>query len=137
MARHKNKEKKGKVKEERESRFDISQETKNSIWGIGSFMLAVLSVLSFVGKAGVAGEGFDMFARALFGWGFFIVPIAFVILGLSFIKSISRNIYHSAVFGTLLFVGSILGMFYILGNGDFNTRLIQGGYLGVVLGAPL
>ena len=137
MARHKNKEKKGKVKEERESRFDISQETKNSIWGIGSFMLAVLSVLSFVGKAGVAGEGFDMFARALFGWGFFIVPIAFVILGLSFIKSISRNIYHSAVFGTLLFVGSVLGMFYIFGNGSFDVRLVQGGYLGVVLGAPL
>src|SRR5512145_2114466 len=100
MGRHKKKEKQGKSREERVSRFDISQETKNSIWGIGSFILAVLSVLSFVGKAGVAGEGFNIFARSLFGWGFFIVPIAFVILGFSFLKSISRNIYHSAVFGT-------------------------------------
>ena len=41
MARHKKKEKQGKNKEERGSRFDISQETKNSIWGIGSFILAV------------------------------------------------------------------------------------------------
>ena len=138
MARHKKKEKyERKDRKDRVSRFDISQETKNSIWGIGSFILALLSILSFVGKAGVAGEGFDMFARALFGWGFFIVPIVFTILGVSFIKSISRNIYHSAVFGTLLFAGSILGIFYIFGNGDFDTRLVQGGYLGIVLGAPL
>ncbi len=137
MGRHKKKEKQGKAKEERVSRFDISQETKNSIYGIGSFMLAVISILSFVGKAGWAGEGFNIFAHSLFGWGFFIVPVAFVILGLSFIKSISRNIYHSAVFGTLLFVGSILGIFYVFGNGNFDTRLVQGGYLGVVLGAPL
>ena len=137
MSRHKKKEKQGKLKEEKGSRFDISQETKNSIWGIGSFILAVLSILSFVGKAGWAGEGFNIFARSLFGWGFFIIPVAFAILGLSFIKSISRNIYHSAVFGTLLFVTSILGTFYIFGNGNFDVRLVQGGYLGVILGAPL
>src|SRR3990167_3894770 len=137
MGRHKKKEKHAKSKEDKVSRFDISQETKNSIWGIGSFILAVLSILSFVGKAGVAGEGFNIFARSLFGWGFFIVPIAFAILGVSFIKSISRNIYHSAVLGTLLFVTSILGTFYIFGNGNFDTRLIQGGYFGVILGAPL
>src|SRR3989338_10818833 len=138
MGRHKKKDKyEGKDKKDKVSKFDISQETKNSIWGIGSFILAVLSVLSFVDKAGVAGEGFNLFARSLFGWGFFIVPVAFVILGLSFIKSISRNIYHGAVFGTLLFVFSILGTFYIFGNGNFDTRLVQGGYLGVILGAPL
>src|SRR3990167_3836951 len=137
MGRHKKKEKHAKSKEDKVSRFDISQETKNSIWGIGSFILAVLSILSFVGKAGVAGEGFNIFARSLFGWGFFIVPIAFAILGVSFIKSISRNIYHSAVLGTLLFITSVLGTFYIFGNGNFDTRLVQGGYLGVILGAPL
>ena len=137
MGRHKKKENRGKDKEERMSKFDISQETKNSIWGIGSFILAILSILSFMGKAGWAGEGFNIFARSLFGWGFFIVPVAFLLLGFSFMKSISRKIYHSAVFGTLLFVGSILGTFYIFGNGNFDTRLIQGGYLGVILGAPL
>lgn len=138
MGRHKKKDKyEEKSRKEQVSRFDISQETKNSIWGIGSFILAILAILSFVGKAGVAGEGFDIFARSLFGWGFFIVPVALILLGLSFIKSISRNIYHSAVFGTLLFVTSILGTFYIFGGGNFDTRLIQGGYLGVILGAPL
>src|SRR3989344_1891868 len=120
-----------------ESRFDISQETKNSIWGISAFILAIISVLSFVGKAGWAGEGFDLIARSLFGWGFFIIPIAFVLLGISFLKSISRNIYSSAVLGTLLFIMAILAVFYIFGKTDFDGRLVQGGYLGIILGFPI
>lgn len=138
MARHKRKEKlDGKERKERESRFDISQETKNSIWGIISFIAAVVSILSFVGKAGWAGEGFNIFAHSLFGWGFFIVPVAFLLLGFAFVKSISRKIYHSAVFGTLLFVLSVLGTFYIFGSGNFDIRVAQGGYLGVIFGVPL
>ena len=141
MARHKKVEKKQKVRRERAasagSRFDISQETKNSIWGILSFSLAVLSILSFSGKAGAAGDLFSVAAKSLFGWGFFIIPVAFIILGASFIKSISRQIYHSAVFGIILFVFSFLALFYVFGGGDFSIRLTQGGYLGIILGLPL
>jgi len=138
MSRHRKREKSAfKPRKEQNSAFDISQETKNSIWGIVSFILAVLVILSFIGKAGWAGEGFNIFARSLFGWGFFIVPIAFMLLGVSFIRSISRRIYFSAVFGTLLFVLAILATFYIFGDGNFDTRLTQGGYLGVILGFPL
>src|SRR3990167_666405 len=141
MARHKKTDKKVKVRKERTasavSRFDISQETKNSIWGILSFSLAILSILSFAGKAGAAGNLLSTAAKFLFGWGFFIIPVAFVILGASFIKSISRQIYHSAVFGTILFVFSFLATFYIFGGGDFDIRLTQGGYFGVIFGFPL
>ncbi len=138
MARHKKKEKTAsKPKRETESVFDISQETKNSIWGILSFIIAVLAIFSFVGKAGWAGEGFDILARALFGWGFFLVLVVFILLGVSFIRSISRRIYFSAVVGTLLFVLSVLATFYIFGSGNFDARLTQGGYLGVVFGFPL
>ena len=117
MARRKKKDKISKIRGEASaSHFDISQETRNSIWGILSFILAILAVLSFVGRAGWAGEGFNIFARALFGWGFFLVPVAFILLGISFIKSISRRIYFSAVFGTLLFVLAVLATFYIFGK---------------------
>jgi S-DNA-T family DNA segregation ATPase FtsK/SpoIIIE len=134
-------DKKMKIRKEKsvsvESRFDISQETKNSIWGIMSFGLAILSVLSFAGKAGIAGNFFNTIIKSLFGWGFFIVPIAFIILGISFLKSMSRRIYYSAVLGTILFVFSFLALFYILGEGNFDRRLLQGGYIGVVFGFPL
>src|SRR3989344_5735675 len=115
MAKLKKKDKiKGKRGSDREKApaFDISQETKNSIMGVVSIIVAVLSVLSFFGSAGKAGEVFNTVSRALFGWGFFVVPVAFTLLGASFIKSLSRKIYWSAVIGTTLFVLSFLGAFF-------------------------
>lgn len=117
--------------------LDISQETKNSILGIASFLVAIVAVLSFAGKAGAAGEFVNAIVRSLFGWGFFIVPVAFVLLGAAFIKSIHRQIALSAVLGTALFSLSSLGILFIVGEGDFATRVTQGGYLGVALGWPL
>jgi S-DNA-T family DNA segregation ATPase FtsK/SpoIIIE len=139
MAKPKKKEK-AKVKANKAEKapvFDISQETRNSIMGVGAIILAVLSVLSFVGNAGRAGEIFNTVSRALFGWGFFILPIAFALLGISFIKSLSRRIYWSAVIGTTLFTLSILAIFFIFGEIDFSNRVEQGGYLGAILGVPL
>jgi len=115
----------------------LGQETRNSIWGIISFSLALLSLLSFFGKAGRAGELFNITARSLFGWGFFIIPVAFIFLGISFVKSLSRRVYSSAMLGTALFVLTFLGLFYIFGGGDTSTRVIQGGYLGLIFGYPL
>ncbi len=122
---------------EKEPMFDISQETKNSIFGVLSIIFAVLSTLSFFGRAGVAGEVFNSLSKALFGWGFFIVPFAFVLLATAFIRSISRKIYLSAFIGTLLFTLSILASFFIFGEVNFTERVHQGGYLGIVLGLPL
>jgi S-DNA-T family DNA segregation ATPase FtsK/SpoIIIE len=99
--------------------------------------VAVVSVLAFVGKAGSAGIYFDAIARSLFGYGFFIVPVAFAMLGVAFIKSIHRKVALSALLGTLLFVLSVLGVFYSLGEGATTDRIVQGGYLGVGLGWPL
>jgi len=124
-------------KEDTPPRFDLGQETRNSIWGIISFSLALLSLLSFFGKAGRAGELFNVTARSLFGWGFFIIPVALVFLGISFVKSLSRRVYSSAMFGTALFVLTFLGIFFIFGGGNTSDRVVQGGYLGLVLGYPL
>jgi DNA segregation ATPase FtsK/SpoIIIE, S-DNA-T family len=137
MGRRRKKHKKDRLDEEKRPVFDISQETQNSIWGIFSFIIAILSILGFMGMAGRAGDMFSAISKSLFGWGFFIIPIAFILLGASFIKSISRRIHVSAIFGTVLFSLSILALFFIIGSGDLNDRIIQGGYLGVIMGFPL
>lgn len=136
MGRDKKKEK-VRIVRDKKPRFDISQETKNSIWGVVSIILAVITVLSFVGYAGRAGRAVDTVSHAFFGWGFFIIPVALGLLGAAFIKSISRRIYLSAVVGTVLFMLAFLGMFFIVGEKDFSERLVQGGYLGVIFGYPL
>ncbi len=130
------KKKKDKKKDKEGNLLGLSQETKNSIYGILMFMVAVLATLSFFDLAGVAGEYFNSISHTLFGWGFFLIPFALVIMGVAFIKSVSHKIYRSAVWGTLLFVLGFLGIFYILGEGDMPAKIEQGGYLGLILGYP-
>ena len=122
-----------------DKRFDLglAQETKNGIWGIVCLALAIVAVLAFVGVAGGVGELFRGVSVKLFGWGIFLVPIALAMLGVAFLKSIHRKIYASVLLGSLLFLLSFLAIFYIIGNGEFDERLLQGGWLGVVLGYPL
>jgi len=137
----KNGKKKNKKKDDDTSEggfsIGVSQETRNSIAGILCFLIVVVSILAFWGKAGMAGTYFNQGARSLFGWGFFIIPIAFAMLGVAFIKSVHRRIATSAVLGTVLFVLAVLGIFYSIGQADTAQRIIQGGWLGVALGWPL
>jgi DNA segregation ATPase FtsK/SpoIIIE, S-DNA-T family len=116
----------------------VSQETRNSIAGIFCFLIVIVSILAFFNVAGTAGVYFSDGVRSLFGWGFFIVPVAFAMLGVAFIKSIHQKIATSALLGTLLFVLSVLGVFYSIGSDATSAqRILQGGYLGVALGWPL
>ena len=122
---------------EREPLIGIGHETRNSVFAIVAFSFAVLSVLSFAHSAGRAGELFAVVSKSLFGWGFFIIPVAFAFLGISFVKSLSRRVQNGAVLGTGLFVLTFLALFFIFGNGGTTERIVQGGYLGIVLGYPL
>jgi len=115
----------------------ISQETRNSIYGILSFLVAIVSVLAFADLAGTAGQYINLTARTLFGWGFFIVPVAVSMLGIAFIKNLHQQIATSAVIGTILFVLSVQGAFYAFGEGMMGERIVQGGYIGTILGHPL
>lgn len=132
------KRKKGEEKDtEKGEIFGLSQETKNGIWGVLCIGLAVVSTLAFFNLAGYGGRLFASATKSLFGWGIFLVPVAFSMLGAAFLKSISRRIYTSAIVGTLLFVFSFLAIFHIIGGGDLSIRINQGGYLGLIIGLPL
>src|SRR3989344_637580 len=115
----------------------LSQETKNGIWGVASLGLAVVSILAFFGMAGGAGGLVACASASLFGWGIFLVPLGLAMLGVAFLRSISRKIYTSAIVGTALFVLGFLAIFYIVGKGDMALRLHQGGYLGLIIGLPI
>jgi DNA segregation ATPase FtsK/SpoIIIE, S-DNA-T family len=141
MGRDKNKKK--KITKEKEGEFDsrpafgLSRETKNGIWGIACLGLAIITTLALFGRAGSAGDLFADISKMLFGWGIFLAPLGFVMLAASFLKSISHEIYVSAIAGTILFILGFLAAFYIFGSGDFAVRVNQGGYLGLALGYPL
>ena len=140
MSKRSNKKKKQEEYEERSKRrkspehTGLAQETKNGIWGVVCFGFAVLTTLAFFGYAGVAGNYFSTFAKSLFGWGIFLIPVSLIMVGISFFKSISREIYSSLLIGTGGFLLSFLAIFYIFGGA--TTRVVHGGYLGAVLGYP-
>lgn len=136
------KKKKSKNKEIEEGEFKkasrVSPETQNSVFAISCFVLVVLTVLSFLGRGGRAGDLFNNFSHTLFGWGFFIIPIAFLLLGISFLKFYARESKAPSILGVGIFVLAVLGIFFIVGNEQvFQARLNQSGYLGVILGFPL
>ncbi|MEK7579906.1 MAG: DNA translocase FtsK 4TM domain-containing protein [Patescibacteria group bacterium] len=132
---------KGKIDDEEEKPkkgSQVSPETQNSIFAVVSFVLAIISVLSFSGKAGIVGAKFSDFSHTLFGWGFFIIPIAFILLGISFLKFYARETRVPSVLGIGIFVLAVLGIFFIVGREQlFDDRVAQGGYLGVIFGYPL
>ncbi len=137
MSKKDKKKRKEEAEKEAKSILGLSLETKNGIWGILCLGLAVVSTLAFFNMAGAGGVLFASFAKLLFGWGLFLVPVAFAMLGVAFFKSVSRQIYTSAIFGTVLFTLTFLALFHIVGDGNLDTRISQGGYLGLIIGFPL
>ncbi|TSC91236.1 MAG: putative cell division FtsK/SpoIIIE [Parcubacteria group bacterium Gr01-1014_2] len=138
MGRKKKKLKKDSDDEKPKKGSRVSSETQNSVFAVSCFAISVLTVLSFLGHGGRAGDLFNNSSHTLFGWGFFIIPIAFLLLGVSFLRFYSRESKTPSTLGVGIFVLAILGIFFIVGNDQiFQDRVSQSGYLGVILGYPL
>ncbi|MCG2808729.1 MAG: DNA translocase FtsK [Candidatus Portnoybacteria bacterium] len=112
----------------------LHPETKKGVLVIIFFTFAAVSLLSFLGVAGTFGEYFFKLSVMLFGKGFFLVSISFVLAGLAVLLpgfgfgGRSNPVYRTILSGMALFIFSVLGLFHIL--------TAEGGYLGLVLGYP-
>lgn len=145
--------KKNLKKKKKSKKLVLGKETKRGVISIILFSLAVLSLLSFWGGAGLFGQYFSKISQLLFGRGFFLVPISFTLFGLAILaprfsqEEKKQPHYATIFFGMVIFIFSILGIFHVLGvgtNGDGqNIREViasgsaSGGYLGLIVGYPL
>ena len=137
MAKNKRFKKKNKKKfTQKQKRVIIPDETKRIIFGVLMFVMAVLIVLSFFGKAGPAGQTFMKASLFLFGKAGFTLPLLFVLAGLVFFSLSYRH-------KTLIILGLcllILGIAGILGSLDFYQdpplSLRQGGWTGFLISWP-
>lgn len=105
----------------------LRSETKKGILAIVCFALALLSFLSFFDGAGLFGRYFIQIGHKLFGQALFLIPLTFLLVGLAALtlKRINKVIF----IGAIVFVLSILGIFYVISQ--------DGGYLGLIIGYPL
>ena len=87
------------------------------------FSFAVITLLSTLHKAGPFGELLFRSFNYLFGWGYFILPIVFLLMTYEFLKSRRQHIYFATIFGALLLFVSILGVL------ELNS---QNNYAGLV-----
>ena len=107
--------------------------TKRGVLAVVFFTLSVVSLLSFLGAAGVFGEYFFKLSVMFFGKGFFLVSVSFILAGLAILlpglnrssraKDIEgKSVYKTILLGMVLFISSVLGLFHI-----FSAKILSGG----------
>lgn len=132
MARPKNKDKNKKFEDEAPSlgKLNLKEETLNAIWIIVFITVSVFLFLSAAGLAGVAGNKTFSALTALFGIGYYILPILLIMLTISRIKDFRTDFGVARSIGAGLFLLSTLSLVEIM----FKDR---GGIIGGLLSMPL
>jgi len=123
---------KKKFEKEKELKLPLlRQETKSTAIAILFFLLAIFFILAPFAKAGVAGDAIYYGLNTLLGYGFFLIPILFVLLGISFMRALNPNLATRSIVGSLLFVVSGLGLLALI------PEATHGGILGQIISYPL
>ncbi len=122
--------------EEEEKQSFLHPETKKSVLGVVFLVLAIISLLAYFDLAGIAGQYIKSGLLALFGIGFFIVPITFLMISIAFFKSLKTNLYLSVVFGGVLFFLSFLGFIDVLTRYSQGSENLNAGWIGFLVAYP-
>ncbi|MBI3631280.1 MAG: DNA translocase FtsK 4TM domain-containing protein [Candidatus Staskawiczbacteria bacterium] len=112
---------------------DLHPETKKTTFGVIFLALGILTALSSFKLAGRFGEFFLAIFTSLLGYGFYLIPLVLFIIALMFLLSHRPNLYFSLIFGSVIFLVSILALLEIYGH---NSKEF-GGYVGFIIAYPL
>ena len=112
--------------------------TRHSILAVTFFVLALLTMLASLNMAGVAGATFLNWFSYLFGRiGYFLMPIIFLLLSISFFKDEERDFSSLKCLGGVLFFFSGLGIIETLSKILEWVDPYNGGVFGWLISAPL
>jgi S-DNA-T family DNA segregation ATPase FtsK/SpoIIIE len=112
----------------------IKDDTKQGIFAVIFFVLSVIFVLSAFQKAGIAGDKMYQLLSILLGIGYYLIPIFFILLSISFFRAEEREFNKIKVFGGVLFFISGLGLIDLISVTYFTS---YGGKLGWLISTPL
>ncbi len=126
----------GRKRKKRDKKPLLPPEVKQGIWAVFLVLIAVLVGLSFLGKAGVAGDVFIKNMRFLIGEASLVVPLILVLAGLVIFKAIKDTHGKKEVFDPtiLAVIIMIFGSSAFLGIFEPETKL--GGLIGYLLSWP-
>ena len=106
-----------------------SRETANAIWAVFSIVLAIFLLLGAFGLSGRAGEVVHEWLAYAFGIGYYLLPIIFALLAISFIQERERSVAMPQALGSLILFLSSLGLVDLLST--------EGGVAGHFISNPL
>ncbi len=105
----------------------LGTEIRNSLYAILFLCLALILILSSFNLAGPIGRGVFKLFDYLLGWGYFVLPILFLLISFIFFRSLSEKI-NFTIFtfqGCFFILFSILSLLEIFANG-------KGGIVGTI-----
>ncbi|MBU6370709.1 MAG: DNA translocase FtsK 4TM domain-containing protein [Patescibacteria group bacterium] len=132
MAKQKEKTRKNDAKESSWSR--VKGETKQAIIAIAFLVLFVIFLLAAFGKAGMVGNQLYTYLSELLGIGYYLIPLFFLMLSISFFRAEEKEFNRIKVAGGLLFFVSGLGLIDLVSRTYFTA---SGGWLGHIISTPL
>ena len=92
---------------------EMQTETIQVIFSICSFLLVILTMLAAFGKAGWIGDDAFVILYRLFGIGYYLIPMMFAMLGITFLQGLKKKFEITKGIGALLFLISGLGLIHI------------------------
>src|SRR4051812_44141191 len=95
---------------------NLREETLQAVIAVAFFVAGIFFIFAAFGRAGIAGEKIRYWLGALLGIGYFLLPILCILLGLTFFKSLRRNVPILQIGATFLFFISGLGLIEVLSN---------------------
>ena len=107
----------------------ISRGTFNTILGVFSLVVSIFLLLAALGLSGRVGASTYEVLSYLFGVGYYLMPLVFLILSISFIHERERTLAGPQIFGSILFFISALGLVNLASN--------RGGIAGGIISQPL
>ena len=108
----------------------LQEETLQGIVAIIFFVLGIFFVLSAFSLGGAAGRYSFSILHPLFGLGYYLLPVLFFILSVSFFKSMKKKLALTHSVGGLLFFLSALSLTNIISTD-------AGGIVGTFISQPL
>ena len=107
----------------------LREETRNSIIGIALIIITVVLLVAAFGKGGTLGGGIYNGVHFLFGFGYYVIPLLFFVLGVNFFRAGGHNFTTPALVAGPFFIISSLGLLALVSATDTGTAGF-GGFIG-------
>jgi S-DNA-T family DNA segregation ATPase FtsK/SpoIIIE len=109
---------------------NLKEETIQGVLAVVFFVFGLFFLLASFDKAGPIGRSAYRIFKLLFGYGYFLIPLVFFMLCVSFFQTLKRSFAGTQTVGGFLFVVSSLGIINLL-------KVDGGGVVGGLISHPL